>query len=302
MNHSAKRINFLAQRNCGKRYLEIGVLDGLTFFAVTLPHKVAVDPNFRFSPMEHGAPDSYFFSMTSDDFFDGLLSSSIKLPSLSGLTASNEMDRPFFDIVFIDGLHTFEQSFKDFKNSLQFSNENTIWILDDTVPCDPYSALPVQDKCLAIRERAGLLGDAWHGDVFKTIFALHDMYPEFSYCTVMEDNPQTIIWKGPVSARKKFFTSLDEISHLDYFAMLECAHLLMPVDSDLLPQLIGSSIDPLSNATPNAWEKLIYCQLVSKNISQQTQSQIDMLQGTIKDLRHIAKIQKEELSKIRNHR
>ena len=70
-----------------KSYLEIGCDRNQSFSNINIDKRVGVDP------VEGGT-----HKMTSDDFF------------------SNNNDK--FDIIFIDGLHQYEQVIKDVKNSL----------------------------------------------------------------------------------------------------------------------------------------------------------------------------------------
>ena len=47
-----------------------------------------------------------------------------------------------FDIVFLDGLHVFAQTFRDFCNTLLVTHERSLILIDDTVPDDIYSSWP----------------------------------------------------------------------------------------------------------------------------------------------------------------
>lgn len=242
VNISAGRINFLARRYGFARYLEIGVDRGETFLGVAMPHKTAVDPVFAFNVTPHRGPTTQFFPQPSDDFFAALPRLITRPPYAS---ASGE--RFCFDIVFIDGLHTFAQAYRDFLHSLPYTHEKTIWIFDDTVPCDPWSAIPDQEKSCAYRKMAGLEGAPWHGDVYKAIFALHDFHPEFSYATqVTYGNPQTIVWRTEKPAeRRRIFGDLAKIAALSYFDMLDCHRLLLPVDHVTALDCVGTVCDPL---------------------------------------------------------
>jgi hypothetical protein len=86
---------------------------------------------------------------------------------------------PRFDAIFIDGLHTFEQSYRDFIHSLRYAHDKIVWIIDDTVPNDPYSALPDFTQCAEYRILAGIFSGSWHGDVYKTAVAIHDRHEDF---------------------------------------------------------------------------------------------------------------------------
>jgi hypothetical protein len=241
------RIAYLSTLGAAERYLEIGVQSGRTFFNVPLPVKVAVDPNFLFDPADRRGDGAYYFSLPSDDFFSMLQSQNHGIESALP-----------FDIIFIDGLHTFEQSLRDFDNSLNYAHDNTLWLIDDTVPCDAYSALPDMDTALRKRYMAARLKDgSWHGDVFKTVFAIHDLYPEISYCTLVSGNPQTILWRSNGNKRKPAFKSLWEIGRLNYYDMFGKAGLMMPVAEDRLRSLIGLGLDPAKDADPLSWQMLI---------------------------------------------
>lgn len=204
LNHSARRINYLAAKLAAENYLEVGVCTGRTFFEVNVNRKVAVDPKFRFEFAQHQSDSISFFEVTSDRYF----------VEYAGAEK--------FDIIFLDGLHTFEQTFRDFCNSLSHCHDRTVWIIDDTFPSDVYSAIKDPSKSIQARKNAGGQGETWHGDVFKTVFAVHDFFPSFSYCTIMaKDNPQTLIWKQPRKDFQPMFNNLETISRLNYFDFTE---------------------------------------------------------------------------------
>jgi hypothetical protein len=254
------RISYLSSLNHAQRYLEIGVWNGSTFFPVQIPIKVAVDPCFVFNPVEHQKYGSYFLQMTSDRFFSKLDRGEI---SLGGDGTSDNIK---FDVIFIDGHHTFEQSFKDFQNSLRYSHEKTLWLIDDTIPSDAYSALPDPAVSRYKRKLAGLERGDWHGDVFKTVFAIHDRHPEISYCTLMGANPQTVLWRAPKSGRKPVFSSLSAIKDTTYYDMIRHGKLMMPVSDRDLPDQLFRSVDPMRDAAPDSW-KLVITQPNFRNLS-----------------------------------
>lgn len=254
MNFAARRINNIARHCGGSRYLEIGVAQGATFFDVDMPRKAAVDPFFQFDPQERLGEDRHFFPMPSDDFFDQFASR----PEAEDFKGPDGTIA--FDVIFIDGLHTHQQALRDFENSLRFSHEKTIWLLDDTVPNDPYSGVPDIEKCKEYRQAAGVSSLAWHGDVYRMVFVLHDLYPNFSYCTIMTDgNPQTVIWRSlPASPRKPVFPSAEIIGCLDYFSIMEYCHLFMPVLEEVFLERIGSCPDPADFQSPELWKLFMY--------------------------------------------
>lgn len=199
MNWSARRISEIAKINNATRYLEIGVHDGATFVDVDIEYKDAVDPDFRFDTNAHASDKVRFFTQTSDAFWT----------SDSPLT---------YDVIMIDGLHTYEQTLRDLLASLRFAHARTVWLIDDTVPCDVFSALPDQGACYRERNRAGLSGWEWHGDVFKIVPAIHDFLPVLSYATLMNSgNPQTVAWYTPRTNFAPKFNDLEAISRLTFY-------------------------------------------------------------------------------------
>lgn len=262
VNHSVRRIHEIAKRMSAVNYLEIGVCTGETFLNVELPFKVAVDPAFRFDTAEHESSASRFFPVTSDAFFE-------RLANDRGLfrAASNQSEHPeTFDIIFLDGLHTYEQTARDFVNSLKYAHDKTVWILDDTIPCDPFSAVSSMDKSLEVGNALGVKHGLWHGDVFKVVVWLHDLYPQFSYCTIMDGgNPQTIVWRT-AEAQERFnaFGDVKEIEKMDYFSMLEYADCFAPVLENDFMACLGQQISVLRSRSTDKelWKKLVYRKLI----------------------------------------
>lgn len=200
MNHSARRINSIIHHGGHTSYLEIGVKAGKTFFAVEADRRVGVDPRFRFATGDHDRRGTAFFETTSDEYFASLSSST------------------WFDVIFLDGLHVFEQTYRDFCNSLSHAHATTVWVIDDTIPVDAYSAIPDQARALEERRRTGDTSNAWHGDVYKMIFALHDFHPGFAYRTILGGgNPQTVAWRAPRAGFKPRFDSFEAISRLSFY-------------------------------------------------------------------------------------
>lgn len=218
LNPSARRINYLANSLNSNSYLEVGVFAGETFLNVDIENKVAVDPYFRFEKDEYENDHTAFYQVESDAFF-------------SKLAATKK-----FDIIFLDGLHTFEQTYRDFNNSLLHSYDHTVFVLDDVIPNDVYSAMNNARKAVIARKDAGIEGLAWHGDVYKLVFLIHDFYPSLSYCTIKnKGNPQTIVWKQARSDFTPLYNDAEIISRLDYFTFRDNLQImnLMTEDSGL---------------------------------------------------------------------
>lgn len=199
MNWSARRINEIAKLNNASSYLEIGVNKGVTFVDVDIENKDAVDPKFLFDTDEYATDKVRFFDQTSDAFFTS--------------------DKPkVYDVIMIDGLHTFEQTFRDLLCSLRFAHPKTVWLIDDTVPVDVFSAIPRQNQCYKERQKAGLGGWQWHGDVFKIVPAIHDFIPTLDYATIIgSGNPQTMAWYRPRPEFQPKQNDLEKISRMSFF-------------------------------------------------------------------------------------
>jgi len=202
--HSARRIHRVAEHVGARSYLEIGVFNGKTFNGVNLPNKVGVDPRFAFDIEPHKRDGVRFVSLTSDAFFSGM-----KSPE-------------HFDIIFLDGLHTFQQTFRDFCNSLICSHDRTVWLIDDVFPSDVYSAWPVASEARQFRKLSGSDSPAWNGDVYKLLFAIHDFFPVLSFVSFSNrGNRQTLLWKTPRQTFTPILGSLERIERLGYFELMK---------------------------------------------------------------------------------
>lgn len=153
-------INSLIEKNNYEDYLEIGVntsaQNGWNWKGLKVKNKHGVDPN----------PDTNTdFIMTSDEFFEKHISKK-------------------YDIVFVDGLHLFEQAYRDIVNSLKWLNDGGIIVVHD---CNPTQEITQR------RERAS---DAWHGDVWKAIVKLRMEEVNLTIHTVDTDEGCAIISRG----------------------------------------------------------------------------------------------------------
>ena len=207
-----RRLNAVRDIIGANSYLEIGVYAGGTFFPVDVARKVAVDVKFRFDVNELSDPRATYFQMSSNAYFLG--------------PGAEER----FDLIYLDGMHTFEQTLIDFNASLLVSHEQSAILIDDTVPSDVYSALPNQRQAIKFRQKAGGKGRGWHGDVFKLVVYIHDFLPMLSYCTINTGgNQQTLVWREPRPSFTPVCGSLERISRLDYFWLIDNFKVLNPI-------------------------------------------------------------------------
>jgi len=182
--HSARRINRLLDGLPGaERYLEIGLELGYTFENVRAPIRWGVDPYPRFN-VRRLPPGAHVAVTTSDEFFKSIA------PCES------------FDVVFLDGLHTFRQTYRDLVSAFRVCPRGVI-LIDDVVPSDEVSAMPNHEESLHARSRLGLESNryVWHGDVFRAILCVEAHHPELSFRTIVGmDNPQALVWRNDPGA------------------------------------------------------------------------------------------------------
>lgn len=157
------------------RYLEIGLSRGKTFEAVSAIVRHAVDPVPRVS-LRNMPAGTRVFVETSDEFFARSLESS------------------GYDVVYVDGLHTWKQTYRDILNSFAHS-PRAIVLVDDVVPSDEISAMPEQEQSLRLRRSHGDNRNEWCGDVFKVVQVVSSRHPEIEMLTLVSPGyPQTMMW------------------------------------------------------------------------------------------------------------
>ena len=133
-------------------YLEIGCASNVNFNSICLTNKVGVDPDMGGN-----------HRLTSDDYFS-------KYPKNS------------FDVIFLDGLHTYKQTKKDLLNALKVINNGGVIIMDDFIPRDwmEHFTPRVQTQ--------------WNGDIWKISFELLNAKGlDFKILTI--DGGQCVIFK-----------------------------------------------------------------------------------------------------------
>ena len=96
-----------------------------------------------------------------------------------------------------------------------------------SIPSDVFSAHPDQELAYKYRALHGSPGKAWHGDVYKLLFAIHDLFPNLSYRTVLgSGNPQTVVIRRPRPDFAPRFGGLEAIARLSYYDFLEAEDAL----------------------------------------------------------------------------
>lgn len=227
-------INRIFNQTNFKTYLEIGCYKGKTFFNVIAKYKIAVDPFFHPFFIFEGLKGMFknhfnfynnkYFKVESDIFFK---KNKKFLKKLNGL-----------DVVFIDGLHTYENSLRDIINSLRYLNSKGVIIVHDCYPPNAAAALPTK-KFPNKKDISGIDGwtGAWCGDVWKTIYYLRKNYSDYlDICVINSDNGLGVIkLNKPLDnvnmvIDKIKFDEIDILKYSDLINNLECFLNLKPVD------------------------------------------------------------------------
>lgn len=157
-------INTIIKKYDYKTYLEIGVWNpGANFDRIRVDHKESVDPRKGFS---------YTYNMTSDEFFE------------------KEAKNKKYDVIFVDGLHTEEQSYLDIKNSLKHLNKNGFIVVHD---CNPTKEFHIRSH-----EEYLKVGGDWNGTVFRAFINLKKELPNYSCFVIDEDFGCGIITQRPI--------------------------------------------------------------------------------------------------------
>lgn len=175
-------VNRLSELLDDPQYLEIGVWQGGTFNLVKARRKVAVDPKFDFDHHQRGANETnnLYYAVTSNEYF---------------FESSNRGDK--FDIIFLDGLHTFEQTLTDLLHAVDRVKENGIIILDDVIPDSYPASMRSEEQCYHFRRSIGDTSTHWMGDVYKLVFFINAYMLNWSYGTVAETHGQLVMWRQP---------------------------------------------------------------------------------------------------------
>ncbi len=193
-------------------YLEIGVDQGVTFHKVQAARKVAVDPRFGFDWQGASADPANshcsYHQMTSDEYF------------------ARFRDRETFDYIFIDGLHTFEQTLRDLMNAIVCLRPDGIIVVDDVLPSTYAASLSSRSLSQKFWAASNNPDKSWMGDVFRLVFFVETFLPAFQYATVAENHGQLVMWRQaryPVQERTVLETSnmefVDTVMRRDSFAI-----------------------------------------------------------------------------------
>jgi glycosyltransferase involved in cell wall biosynthesis len=195
-----------------KTYLEIGVFRGRSLSLACPPTRsIGVDPRPMISfPFK---TETHVFCESSDAFF-----ASGKLTSL--------LNGEALPLAFIDGLHVFHQSLKDFMEVEGFCDSRSLVLLHDTVPLDEESQRP---DC----QRKFHTGDVW-----KTVLCLKHYRPDLDIVTIATPwSGLTMVTNLDATSRVLRDNFEDAVSH---FAGVSYA-------------AVDGKLEVLLNVVPNDW-------------------------------------------------
>lgn len=162
------------------RYLEVGVQRGRTFDRVEAADKVAVDPDFLFDHVaaERANPRAAYHQVTSDEYFGSII-------------GADEL----FDVIFLDGLHTFEQTLRDLTNALAHLQPDGVIVIDDVQPPTYLASISDRESFLTVKEWLGVQRKAWMGDVYKLVWFIDTFFQDLTYRTIGDNHGQAVIWR-----------------------------------------------------------------------------------------------------------
>lgn len=199
----AQVIQRLLPRQPDSAYLEIGVQHGYTFDAVHAGLKVAVDPSFAFdvgaATQQPRNSNCRYYEVPSNEYFQSIRAES-----------------DLFDVIFIDGLHTFDQTLRDLLSAACCLRGGGVIVVDDVMPVSYASSISDLQHFTRFREATSLTDGSWMGDVYKIPFFVKNFAPLWSYATVIENMEQMVIWKAPSLAQNFEGMSIQSICDLSY--------------------------------------------------------------------------------------
>lgn len=221
---------FLAKQFKAKYYLEIGVKGGKTFLPIRVRNKYAVDPVFRIKnsykrkqifkyPFNLFA---HYYECTSDAFF--------------AKHAESVFTKEFLDIAFIDGLHTFKQSYQDIINTLPYLKTSGIMIVHDCSPHSSSAAYPASSIAEVKQINPPGFDGLWSGDVWKVVPKLKLNHPELSIFVIDQDSGLAIISKKPLISKNKYNDTInysdEDIDNWEYSYLENNRHVLLNIIND----------------------------------------------------------------------
>jgi hypothetical protein len=203
---SSRRLNALAVASNASAYLEVGIREGKTFQAVKVASRTGVDPEHNVD-INRLPPGVAIFTMTSDEFF------------------VNTPTEKKFDLIFLDGLHEFRQTYRDAVNAFARLSAQGLVLIDDVVPSSLSAASRDFATAMSAGASAGVAFPDWMGDVYLAGLALATRHPEVVVRTIVGDGhrPQMLAWLAeathpPTELVDEDLSKLETRSYTDVFS------------------------------------------------------------------------------------
>ena len=154
-------VNTLIETHGYTRYLEIGVKKGDCFEQIKARYKTGVDPELKHlkKRYKHSIADKLKNTFNSTHW-----TYESEHVNLHELTSDDFFANPgeTYDLVFIDGLHQFDQVLKDYTNAQRRLNPGGCIVMHDCNPLTEQSAERIRSKETKV----------WNGDTWKAIYHL----------------------------------------------------------------------------------------------------------------------------------
>jgi predicted O-methyltransferase YrrM len=144
--------------------------------------------------------------MTSDEFF--------------------EKTQEKFDIIFIDGLHVYEQVYRDIRNSLAVLNPGGTVVCHDMLPPTEWHQRPANEFHK---------GQQWNGDSWKALARIRTEDDNLNIYTVNTDWGVGVIQEGNTA---KYEGELNEVLQYSYFQknVFELMNVVTPDEFTILTE------------------------------------------------------------------
>lgn len=188
-------------------YLEIGVHSGHTFHPLKAAFKVAVDPDFQFElPSPSVTSSVEYHQVTSDRYFGTIADPARK-----------------FDVIYVDGLHTAEQTLRDVLNAVEWLHDDGVIVVDDVIPSSYAASLPDFDDFDRVRKAIAVEsgGHAWMGDVYRVVFFVQAFMQGWDYRVVEENHGQLVMWRSRRPAVAHPERTLEWTGRVDMVTMIK---------------------------------------------------------------------------------
>lgn len=187
--------------NCS--YLEVGVNEGLTFHQIKASKKVAVDPKFLFdtSREKDSTQTVQYFEVTSDRYFSQV----------------SRQDK--FNVIYLDGLHTAEQTLRDLLNAAELLSDRGVIIIDDVKPTSYAASLNSITGSVDLKNALHDPDQSWMGDVYKLAWFINAFMQQWTYYTIADNHGQIVLWRSARDEQILGDSNLEDVARLSFADM-----------------------------------------------------------------------------------